>query len=81
VAILAKTPAEFESCLSSLFLDIALDGIVLYDSQDYMADRLARLQRLIRDRGLQRTRVRHDLVWRWRHFPGFDWVLDWEMTK
>lgn len=81
VAILAKTPAEFESCLSSLFLDIALDSIVLYDSQDYMADRLARLRRLIRDRGLQRTQVRHDLVWDWRHFPGFEWSLDWEMAQ
>lgn len=81
VAILAKTPAELESYLSSLFLDIALDGIVLHDSQDYMAARLARLRRLIRDRGLQRTQRQHDLVWRWRRFPGFEWSLDWEMAQ
>jgi hypothetical protein len=81
VAILAKTPAEFESYLSSLFLDIALDGIILYDSQDYMAGRLARLQRLIRDQGLLRTQMQRDLVWRWQRFPGFNWSLDWEMAQ
>ena len=81
VAILAKTPSELESYLSSLFLDIALDGIILYDSQDYMASRLARLRRLIRDQGLQRTQMQRDLVWRWQRFPGFNWSLDWEMAQ
>lgn len=81
VAILAKTPVEFESHLSSLFLDIALDGIILYDSQDYMASRLGRLRRLIRDQGLQRIQEQRDLVWRWRRFPGFDWSLEWEMAR
>ena len=81
VAILAKTPEEFESYLTSLFLDIALDGIILHDPEGYMADRLARLRRLIQEQGLQRTRVNGDLIWRWRRFPGFDWSLDWEMAR
>jgi hypothetical protein len=34
-AILAKAPEEFESYLTSLFLDIALDGIILHDSDGY----------------------------------------------
>lgn len=81
VAILAKTPTEFESYLSSLFLDIALDGIILHDPQGYMADRLARLQRLIRNQGLRRTQIEHDMVWRWQRFPGLNWTLEWEMAQ
>ena len=57
VAIVAKSPQEFESCVASFFLDIALDGTILQDPQGYMADRLDRLRRLISDRGLQRRQV------------------------
>ena len=32
VTILAKTPSEFEVRLPALYLDIALDGLVLYDT-------------------------------------------------
>ncbi len=80
VAILAKTPEEFESYLTSLFLDVALDGIILYDSQSYMAERLARLRRLIQEQGLQRRQTGRDLVWDWQHFPGLGWSLDWGMV-
>ena len=80
VAMLAKTPEEFESYLTSLFLDVALDGIILYDSQSYMAERLARLRRLIQERGLQRRQMGRDLVWDWQHFPGLGWSLDWGMA-
>ncbi|MGC8960115.1 MAG: nucleotidyltransferase domain-containing protein [Chloroflexia bacterium] len=81
VAILAKTPEEFESYLTGLFLDVALDGIILYDSQGYMADRLARLRRLIQEQGLQRRQMGRDLVWDWQRFPGLGWSLDWEMAR
>ena len=77
-AILAKTPEEFESYLPSLFLDIALDGIVLHDSDGYVAQRLAGLRWLIESRGLRRERVQGDLIWRWQRFPGFDWSIEWE---
>jgi len=80
VAILAKTPEEFESYLASLFLDVALDGVILYDSQSYMAERLARLRRLIQEQGLQRRQTGRDLVWDWQRFPGFGWSLDWGMA-
>ncbi len=77
VAILAKTPEEFEAYLTSLFLDVALDGIVLHDSDGYVAEHLADLRRLIEKQGLRRERAQRDLVWRWQHFPGFDWSLEW----
>jgi predicted nucleotidyltransferase len=78
VAILAKTPEEFERALPGLYLDIALDGIVLHDTDGFMAERLARLRRLIENRGLRRERIQHDLTWRWERFPGFGWSLEWE---
>ena len=80
-AILAKTPEEFEAHLPSLYLDIALDGIVLYDPNDYATRRLASLRKLIEERGLCRERVQDSLVWRWEHFPGFDWALEWEAGR
>jgi predicted nucleotidyltransferase len=79
-AILAKTPHEFESYLPSVYLDIALDGILLYDSDGYMASRLSDLKGLIEKKGLHRERVQDDLVWRWERFPGYDWALEWEST-
>jgi len=81
VSLLAKTPEEFESYLTSLFLDVALDGVILHDPEGYIADRLARLRRLIQEQGLQRIQIGHDLVWRWRQFPGHDWSLSWEMAS
>jgi uncharacterized protein len=37
VSLVAKTPVEFESRVPPLFLDIALDGIILYDPKGYAA--------------------------------------------
>lgn len=81
VALIAKTPAEFESYLSDIFLDIALDGLILYDTNGYMAERLAHLRQIIRDQGLRREQKGKDLLWRWEEFPGFDWSLEWKVTS
>lgn len=77
-AILARTLTEFESHLSSLMLDIALDGVVLYDPEGYAAHRLAALKRLIANRGLRREQLGRDFIWRWDQFPGLDWSLEWK---
>jgi predicted nucleotidyltransferase len=78
VSLLAKTTVEFESWLASLYLDIAVDGIIIYDPNNYAEGRLNRLKDLIRKKGLKRERVDNDFVWRWEEFPGFDWSLEWE---
>lgn len=77
-SILSRTPTEFESHLSSLMLDIALDGIVLYDPEGYATQRLAALQRLLASRGLHREQIGRDFVWKWEQFPGFNWSLEWK---
>ena len=81
VSLLAKTPQEFEAAIPDLWLDIALDGIVLYDSSGYAAERLEQLRHLIARKGLVRERLGHDFVWRWRQFPGFAWTLTWEQAS
>jgi hypothetical protein len=81
VAVIAKTPEEFESYLSDLFLDIALDGVILHDTDGYMAERLARLHQLIQAQGLRREQQEGELVWRWEEFPGSDWSLEWGMVS
>ena len=78
VAILAKTPAEFEAHLPALFLDIALDGMILHDTDDYVASRLARLRLLIQEQGLYREGRGTDLIWQWQEFPGLVRQLTWQ---
>ncbi len=76
VSLLAKTPEEFMSNLPDLYLDIALDGIVLYDTDEYMTKRLRFLKALIQRRGLQREREDGDLIW--RQPTASNWSLEWE---
>jgi predicted nucleotidyltransferase len=78
ISAIAKTPEEFESSLQSLYLDIALDGIILYDFNEYAQRKLAALKGLIRNKGLKREKIGQDLVWSWKEFPGFGWSLEWE---
>ena len=78
VSLLAKTPEEFEAHVPALFLDIALDSVVLYDVNGYVTERLARLKQLIENRGLYRERIQRETVWRWKHPPGTEWTLEWD---
>src|SRR5215210_5216894 len=77
-SLLARTPEEFMSSLPDLYLDIALDGVVLHDKDGYMAERLRFLRTLIRRNGLRREKEGRDLIWRWEQPPGRDWSLEWE---
>jgi predicted nucleotidyltransferase len=78
ISILAKTPDEFEAALPSLYLEIALDGLILYDTQDYAGELLKKLRRLIRAKDLRREKRGTDFIWQWGTFPGFGWSLCWK---
>ena len=78
VSVRAKTPEEFEAHLPSLYLDIALDGQILYDSRGYAAERMAALRRLIKKMGLYREHTEAGDVWRWEKVPAGPWALEWE---
>jgi len=78
VSVVARTPQEFESHVPSLYLDIALDGRVIYDPAGYAAERLATLRRLIEEAGLYRERTTAGDIWRWKKRPQGAWVMSWE---
>lgn len=78
VSILAKEPVEFERFFPSLYLDIGLDGITLYDPQGYMCKRLARIREIIQEAGLYRVCRDGELMWLWKRRPARRWAIEWE---
>jgi len=78
VSLLAKTPQEFGANLPSLYLDIALDGQVVYDRRGYAVEKIAALRQVIERAGLHRERTSAGDVWRWRTEPVGAWALQWE---
>ncbi|MBI4788203.1 MAG: nucleotidyltransferase domain-containing protein [Chloroflexi bacterium] len=77
-SIIAECKREFVSGFPSLYLDLALDGIVLYDCDNFMTDKLAQIRRITREAGLRRVRVNGDFAWRWKRQPAPGWSLDWD---
>ena len=77
VSLLAKTPQEFKENISSLYLDIAQDGQILFDPQGYAHRRLTLLQDLMSETGLYRKKSSGGEVWRWRQKPRQPWALEW----
>lgn len=78
VSILARTPSEFRSQLPSLYLDIALDGRVLYDPTGYMTTELAALKQLMTRVGLYRETTAAGDNWLWQDGPIDDWRQGWQ---
>ncbi len=79
VNVLAYTSAEWFARVTPLALDIALDGIVLYDSTHTLfSARLSALRRQLSDLGLERQAIGEDeWVWLWRGEPQRHWKLEW----
>lgn len=79
VSILGKTVAEFEGHFPALYLDIGLDGIVLFDRDGYLAGKLARIRALIEEADLLRRQLDGDFLWQFTHpVPPASWSLEWE---
>jgi predicted nucleotidyltransferase len=78
ISAVAKSPREFEASLTSLYLDIALDGQILFDPLAYAADHLATLRRLLAEAGLYRERTEAGDLWRWQRTPTGAWSLEWK---
>ncbi len=77
VSILAKTPEQLRGAVASVYLDIALDGAILYDPRGFAAERLGALRRQIAELGLRRERTPEGFDWRWAKAPGSGWALSW----
>lgn len=81
ISVVARTPAEFEKDVCSLYLDIALDGRILYDPYQYAARRMKMLRRIIDRLGLYRERMPAGDIWRWKVEPKWPWVIEWEQGR
>ncbi|MBI5525730.1 MAG: nucleotidyltransferase domain-containing protein [Deltaproteobacteria bacterium] len=77
VNFLAKTKREFEEAFPSLYLDLAKDGIVLFDKTGYMKERLERIGKITREAGLSRVKRHRGFFWRWKRKPLPTWRIDW----
>ncbi len=78
IALLAKTPEEFEARLPALYLDIADDGILLYDPTEYAARKLRRIRELRLEAGLERRDRAGELIWEWAEPPTGLWKIEWD---
>jgi predicted nucleotidyltransferase len=78
ISITARTPEEFESGFPSLYLDLGIDGIVLYDSDNYVTRKLLRVQEIIKQAGLERKKFDHQFSWEWEKQPKGRWEITWE---
>ncbi|MCA9941796.1 MAG: nucleotidyltransferase domain-containing protein, partial [Anaerolineales bacterium] len=82
LSILCHSTSEWFSRVTPLALDIALDGIILYDnSQGTVSTRLADLRQKLNQMGLKRQAIgNNDWLWFWQSFPGLNWQINWEET-
>ena len=78
VSFLAKTQIEFEEGFPSFYLDLALDGVILYDTGGYMEAKLERIKEIIKETGLKRERIPGGFFWDWKKYPGPDWEISWK---
>jgi len=78
VSAVAKTPKEFSSYLAPLYLDVALDGQILFDRNGYVSGKLGELRRIITQAGLYRERTASGDIWRWKVQPVQPWAVEWE---
>jgi predicted nucleotidyltransferase len=77
ISVIGKTPEEFEAYLASLYLDLALDGIILCDKGRYIARKLQRILELINEAGLHRIKIDGELMWVWDRPVRPGWELEW----
>lgn len=78
VSFLAKTQSEFEEGFPSFYLDLGLDGVVLYDTDGYMEAKLRRIREIIQESGLRRERIPGGFFWDWEKDPGPEWEISWK---
>lgn len=78
VCFLVKTQREFEAGFPSFYLDLALDGVILYDSDEYMQTKLRRIRKIIKESGLRRESIPGGFFWDWKKYPGPEWEISWK---
>lgn len=77
VNFVAKTPGEVAANLTSLLLDVCVDGICLYGEAYFQPYRKKALAAL-RQARLRRHKLKSAYMWLFPQLPAGDWELSWE---
>jgi uncharacterized protein len=75
--IIAKTPEEVLSDFPPLFLNLGVDGIILFDTNDFFKNLQEKIRNIIHEAGLQRKRDDGEFYWVWRNPPRKGWEITW----
>jgi predicted nucleotidyltransferase len=76
LSVLAKGPEEFLKDISPLYLDLSIDGIVLFD-RDFITSKIKRLKEIINTAGLRRIKDDGEYHWSWLKYPKGEWEITW----
>lgn len=77
ICIIAKTSEEVLKDFPPLFLDIGIDGIILYDRNDFFKNLQIKIRDIIHQTGLQRKRDNGEFYWEWQTPPKKGWEITW----
>jgi predicted nucleotidyltransferase len=77
LCIIAKTPEEVTSAFPSLFLDLSLDGMILYDRDEFFEDLQKKIKKIIGQAGLRRRKDGGEYYWEWQKPPRGGWEITW----
>lgn len=77
-SILAKTPQEMLEHFPPLFLDLGLDGVILFDRGDFFNNLQVKIKKIIKQAGLQRKRWDGEFSWEWQTPPQKGWEITWD---
>jgi predicted nucleotidyltransferase len=77
-SITAKTPKEMMEHFPPLFLDLGLDGIILFDRGDFFNLLQVKIREIIQQAGLQRKRWNGEFYWEWQIPPQRGWEITWD---
>jgi len=79
VCFIAYTPEEFLSGFPSFYLDLGLDGIILYDTDGFLEEKLERIRQITKESDLIRKRYGKEMFWMWTKPPWIrNYHIDWD---
>jgi hypothetical protein len=77
---LSNDSSTFDSpspAFPSLFLDLCIDGIPLYDREGFFGTLRDRMRKIISSAGLSRKRDNGEYHWVWKAPPKGGWEITW----
>jgi len=77
-SIVAKTPEEMTDHFPSFFLDLGVDGIILFDRGHFFKNLQVEIREIIKKAGLQRKRWDGEFYWEWQTPPQRGWEITWD---